>query len=57
MKSSETASLAPSTQSQIQIKQETNQTKANLKQLLKNIDQNKSGKIKTDVYFQMLELH
>lgn len=38
MKSSETASLAPSTQSQIQIKQETNQTKTNLKQLLKNVD-------------------
>lgn len=51
MKSSETASLAASTQSQIQIKQETNQTKTNLKQLLKNVDQNKSGKIKTDVYF------
>jgi len=56
---SETASqaTAQSTASQVNIKLETNQIKANLKSLLRNVDQDKSGKIKTEVFFQMLALH
>jgi hypothetical protein len=60
--SSVAPSVAESTRSQINIKLETNQTKAQLKTLLKNVDQgnppnyltlivDKSGKIKTEVFF------
>ncbi len=67
---SETASVAQShqsTSSQVALKLETNKVKTDLKKLLTSVDQgkespptyfvDKSGKLKTDVFFQMLSLH
>ncbi|TNV73715.1 hypothetical protein FGO68_gene1155 [Halteria grandinella] len=43
--------------SQVDMQFKANQTKAKLKQLFKNIDDGKSGYIKDDLFFQLLQLH
>ena len=56
-KSDVASSVAQSTASQLNIKQEANETKAKLRTLLKNIDAEKCGKIKSQLLWQMLALH
>jgi hypothetical protein len=65
------SSIAQSVQSQLGVRQVANKTKSDLKSLLKNIDTgkyltfpsqtrlrlDKQGKIKGELFFQMLELH
>ena len=50
-------SIAQSTVSQVEVKMRTNQTKAKLRALFRNIDQEKSGLIKKEAFFTILKLH
>ena len=51
------ASITQSTVSQVEVKLRTNQTKAKLRSLFRNIDQEKSGLIKKEAFFTILKLH
>lgn len=44
-------SLAESKASQLDVKIKANQTKLKLRQLLKNVDQEKTGKVRDSVFF------
>lgn len=51
------ASITKSTVSQVDFKLQSNNTKKKLKGLLKMVDLEKSGQVKNDVFFQLLQLH
>ena len=50
-------SLAESKASQLDVKLRANQTKNKLRQLFKNVDVDKTSKVKEAVFFQICELH
>jgi len=50
-------SIAESTASQLDTKMKANQTKLKLRQLFKNVDQDKTSKIKESVFTTILQLH
>lgn len=50
-------SIAESTVSQLDTKQRANQIKLKLRQLLKNVDADKQGKVKESVFFTICSLH
>ena len=52
-----TQSVAESTASQVDVKLRANQTKVQLKQLFKNVDSEKHGKVKESAFFSLLKLH
>ena len=54
---SDQASITQSMVSQVEVKLRTNQTKAKLRSLFRNIDQEKSGLIKKEAFFTILKLH
>ncbi len=50
-------SIAESTTSQLNTKLRANQTKLKLKDLLRNVDKDKTGMVKDSAFFTMLKLH
>ena len=50
-------SVTQSEVSQVDFKLQANSKKAKLKNLLKNVDSDKSGFVKHEVFFELLELH
>lgn len=50
-------SIAESTASQVDVKLKSNQTKMQLRNLFKNVDQDKKGLVKESAFFSLIALH